>query len=89
MYVNQRKEKQHLKCESCDEWKDDWFCDWELWSKDRLVICSKCGHREAIRTERKLIKVHNPKVVRYKKVNTGKINEHKQNYRKRKTDSLF
>ena len=90
MYVVQRSEKQHLECESCKEWKDDWFCDWELYSNDKLVICSKCGHREAIRAEKKLIKVRNLKVV-YTKTNLGRKdgNKHNKGRRRSRQNSMF
>ena len=78
MYVKQRKDKEHLRCETCLQWKDDNFCDWNTFSNMDLVICSKCGLREANRAEKKLIKVRNPKVV-YHKTKLGRKDGDKSN----------
>ena len=91
MYVRQRQNKEHLKCDSCHEWKSDRFCDWELYlAIETLVVCSKCGFREATILEKKLIKVHNPKVV-YTKTKLGSKNDFKHNKsnRRNKQRAMF
>jgi len=89
MHVKQREHKQRLRCQCCNEYKDDRFCDWKTYGEEELVICSKCGHREAQTGERDNIKVYNPRTDLYTKTNMGKVNEHKSNIRVRKTESLF
>ncbi len=89
MHIKQRTDKQHLQCESCKEWKDDRFCDWKTYSEQELVVCSKCGIREAVRSEMKLIKVSNTKAVVYTKTKGLGRNESNKSSKRHKTDSLF
>ena len=90
MHVIQRKEKQHLKCECCTQWKDDWFCDWKTYGEEELVICSECGKREATENEKKLIKVHKHKADVYTKTKLGRKDvKPGKNSKRVGTDSLF
>ena len=87
MYVKQRIDKQYLQCESCKEWKDDRFCDWKTYSELELVICSKCGQREATRENKNNIKVYTQKIIHGKQ---GISNDkHIQNNTRNKQSSMF